>query len=68
MEDLHAYVGRIVRLKEKAFLALKERARRQGVAIENCFVVAAVSGRLHKLICYGANFRVTVGAGEVILV
>ncbi len=68
MDQLQEYVGRIVRLNKQAYLALRERARRQGVALENAFVVAAVSRRMRKLICYGHNFRIMVSASEVALV
>ena len=68
MENLNKYVGRAVRLKEQAFRAIMERARRQGVTLDNCFIVATVSRKLHKLVCYGANFRIMVEVGEVVLV
>jgi hypothetical protein len=68
MENLNSYVGKVVRLKEQAFAAIKERARRQGVALDNCFIVAAVSRKVRKLVCYGANFRILVGVGEIVLV
>jgi hypothetical protein len=68
MENLNRYVGCVVRLKKQAFLAIKERARRQGIALDNCFIVATVSRKLRKLVCYGANFRIMVGVAEVVLV
>ena len=33
-----------------------------------CFLVAAVSGEMKKLICYGANMRIAVGAADVVLI
>jgi hypothetical protein len=68
MDNLNRYVGCIVRLNKQAFLALKERALRQGIAIDNCFIVATVSRKLRKLVCYGANFRIMVGVSDVVLV
>ncbi len=68
MDNLNNYVGKIVRLKEQAFAAIRDRAQRQGIVLDNCFIVAAVSRKLRKLVCYGANFRVLVGVGEIVLV
>ncbi|MBI4986843.1 MAG: hypothetical protein HZC24_16235 [Rhodocyclales bacterium] len=68
MNDLDGYVGRIVRLNGDALQTVARRAQRQGVALENCFVVASVSYEVSKLICYGANFRVAVGISEVALI
>ena len=65
---LHAYVGKIVRLNRRIFLELKNRAARQGHALENHFLVTAVHQNFKKLICYGANFRVVVDASDVVLV
>ncbi|MDD5248553.1 MAG: hypothetical protein PHY45_06195 [Rhodocyclaceae bacterium] len=66
--NLERYVGRIVRLKQDVFQPVIRRAQRQGIALENCFIVAAVSREMRKLICYGADFRVAVDAREVVLV
>jgi hypothetical protein len=35
---------------------------------DNCFLVAAVSREMKKLICYGANTRIAVGAADVVLI
>lgn len=67
MKNLDKYVGRIVRLNEQALLSIKGIHRR-GAALENCFIVAAVSHEMCQLICYGANIRVSVGAAEVLLI
>jgi len=67
-KKLHLYVGRIVRLNKKVFQEMKERAVRQGVALENCFLVSEASRGVQKLICYGANFRIVVDADDVVLV
>jgi hypothetical protein len=66
--DLEKYVGRIVRLNKRAFEEIKSRAKRQGHALENCFLVAEVARGVHKLICYGANFRIIVGVSDVVMI
>jgi hypothetical protein len=68
MDQLQKYVGRIVSLNKRAYQAITEKARRQGVALENSFIVAAVSRRMRTLVCYGHNFRITVRAADVVLV
>jgi hypothetical protein len=68
MEKLDQYVGHIVRLKQHVFERIITLARRQGVTPDNRFLVATVNRRLRKLICYGANFRITVSMSEVVLV
>lgn len=65
---LERYVGRIVRLKEDVFEEIVRRAKRQGTALENCFLVAGISQEMRKLICYGADLRILVGASEVVLI
>lgn len=65
---LNHYVGRIVRLNQIAFKEIKERAVRQGLALENSFLVAEVNRKLKKIICYGANFRIVVSLSDVVLV
>jgi len=62
---LEQYVGRIVRLNHEAFQEICRRAKRQGEALENCFLVAEVSRGMHKLICYGSNLRIVVGVADV---
>ena len=68
MHSLESYVGRIVRLKQQALNNIARRGRQRLLPPENCFVVAAVSRELRQLICYGADRRVAVSVGEVILV
>ena len=68
MKNPNRYVGRIIRLKQEVFEAVRLRARRQGMTLENCFVVAAVTRELRKLVCYGADFRVVVGIADVALI
>lgn len=68
MKNLERYVGRVVRLKQQAFLEISRRAKQQGAVLENCFIVATVSREMRKLICYGANLRITVGVADVVLV
>ena len=67
-KKLNHYVGRIVRLNQIAFHEIKERAVRQGLALENSFLVAEVNRKLKKIICYGANFRIVVSLSDVVLV
>ena len=62
---LDHYVGRIVRLNQRAFQEISELAKYQGGALENCFLVAKASG---KLVCYGATHRIDVSPADVILV
>ena len=68
MHTLEKYVGRMVRLKQQAFQDLAKRGKPQRLPFENCFVVATVSREMRKLICYGANLRIAVGAGDVVLI
>ena len=65
---LERYVGRIVRLNQRAFQEILRRARTHGVALENCFVVAGISHEMRKLICYGADLRIMVGTSDVVLI
>jgi hypothetical protein len=62
---LNQYVGRIVRVNQQAFQEICRRAKIQGDALENCFLVAEVSRGMHKLICYGSNLRIIVGVADV---
>ena len=66
--NLDKYVGHIVRLNQRAFREIAKRARNQGTALENYFLVSGVSRGMSKLICYGANLRITVGVADVVLV
>lgn len=68
MRQLEKYVGRVVRLNKELFQEMAHRARRRGTALENYFVVAAVSREMRKLICYGANLRIAVCASDVVLI
>jgi hypothetical protein len=67
MKNLEMYVGRIVRLKQQAFQEISRRAH-GAATLDNCFIVATVSREMRKLICYGANLRITVGVADVVLV
>ena len=62
------YVGRIVRLNQQAYRTLTSRAKNQNTVLENSFLVAGISREMHKLICYGANLRIIVGAADVVLI
>lgn len=68
MDNPDRYVGHIVRLDQNAFQRLIEKARRRGLVPDNRFLVAAFNRKLRKLICYNADFRVTVSISEVALV
>ena len=65
---LERYVGRRVRLHNKAFLDITKNDKRSNEPQENCFVVASVGRGMRKLICYGANLRITVGVSEIVLI
>ena len=65
---LQHYVGKIVRLNQQAFQQIRDRARRQGVSLENSFLVTEVRLGMKKLICYGASFRIVVDVADVVLV
>lgn len=65
-KKLTRFVGRNVRLKFKTFQRLVANASRSG-AVENFFVVAAVTGSV-GLICYGANLRIVVSLADVVLI
>lgn len=66
--NLQQYVGRIVRLKKLAFEKIRDQARRQGRAVENCFLVAEVSRGMRQLICYSANLRISISAADIVLI
>jgi hypothetical protein len=68
MENPDKYVGHIVRLEQNLFQRLIAQARQSGKELDNCFLVATASRRLRKLVCYNADFRVTVSVSEVVLV
>ena len=65
---LQHYVGRIVRVNSTLFDEIKQRAQRQGLILENAFLVASVSLQIKKLICYGNRYRIVVDASDVVLV
>ncbi|HEX8989705.1 MAG TPA: hypothetical protein VF816_17235 [Rhodocyclaceae bacterium] len=65
---LDNYVGRMVRLNQESFVPIAQRARRQGMDLENQFIVANISPEQRKLICYGADVRVAVSVRDVALV
>lgn len=67
-QKLDQYVGRIVRLNQKAFQEICRQAKSQGEALENCFLVAEVSRGMRQLICYGANLRIIIGVADVALI
>lgn len=62
---LDQYVGRIIRLNQKAYQEICRRAKNQGEVLENYFLVAKVNRGMQKLICYGSNFRIIVGVADV---
>lgn len=68
MNVLEKYVGRCVRLKKQAIDLLPRRRGQGHGEFENYFLVAAISREMNKLICYGADVRIAVGAADVVLV
>lgn len=66
MQKLEKYVGRMVSLKSQLFkqMVAKPRIKNQGYSPENFFLVAAVDRGINKLICYGANLRITVAISD----
>lgn len=66
--QLQHYVGRIVRLNKATFQKIAEKAARSGEAVENFFVVATANQKMRKLVCYGANTRVSVSLADVVLI
>ncbi len=68
MKVLERYVGRCVRLKASAIGVLPRRRGREAVDFDNCFLVAAISREMKKLVCYGANMCITVAAADVVLI
>lgn len=59
------FLGRMVRLNHCLFSETSARARKQGNSIENLFLVASIERHTRRLICYGANIRLVVGAKDV---
>lgn len=68
MKNLRRYVGRLVRIHPARFRELLERAEQQGQALDNCFLIGAVSGTGRKLICYGFNLRLEVAPDNIVLI
>ena len=68
MNKLDKYVGRIVRLKEQAYQRIAGRRKYIAEHQENFFLVAAIDRQMSRLICYGANRRIDVGPGEIVLI
>lgn len=59
------FLGRMVRLNHCLFSETSARARKHGNSIENLFLVASIERHTRRLICYGANIRLVVGAKDV---
>lgn len=68
MNRLEKYVGRIVRLNKESFNELMRNGKHRTGALENCFLVAAVSRKMRKLICYSANMRIIVYPTDIALI
>ena len=68
MRELEKYLGRNVRLEQRAFQRIAGKRRYFAERPENHFLVAAIDRRIRRLICYGANCRVAALADEVVLV
>jgi len=65
---LDRYVGRTVRLSQKAFGKISRRGEKNRADSENRFLVASIDGSKHKLICYGARQRIIVAPSDVVLI
>ena len=60
------FLGRMVRLNHCLFSETSARARKQRNRLENRFLVASIERQTRRLICYGANIRLVVGAKDVV--
>lgn len=58
-------VGRMVRLKTQVFERVTRRSRAPDDALENSFLVAAIDTDMRRLVCYGADCRVSVSPDDV---
>ncbi len=58
-------VGRVVRLKTQVFERVTRRSRTSGDALENFFLVAAFDGGMRRLVCYGADCRVSISPDDI---
>ena len=63
--EIQQYVGQIVRLNAPLFRRIREQAARHGIILDNAFVVAQVSRKMKRLICYGSSFRIVVDVADV---
>lgn len=68
MNTPERYVGRIVRLNKETFKAAIRQGKPRVEAPENCFLVATVSRKMRKLICYSANMCIAVCPSDVALI
>ena len=68
MQKLEKYVGRIVRLKQRALERITGGKRIFVDHEDNCFLVAAIDRQMSRLICYGANRRIDVCAADIVLI
>ena len=68
MRELEKYLGRNVRLEQRAFQRIAGKRRYLAGYPENHFLVAAIDRRMRRLICYGADCRVDAREDEVVLV
>lgn len=55
-------------MNKLAFNEIVRCEKRPDQVLENYFLVAAVSKQMRKLICYGANARISVGIADVVLI
>ena len=68
MKSLHAYVGRLVKLRPAIFMAILNRARTKNLRVENSFLVATANRRTGMLVCYGAEMCLSVVPADVVVV
>lgn len=67
MKNLKRLVGKLVRIRTR-FAILMASARRRGMALENLFLIGAVSAGGRKLICYGFHLRLEIAPHDIVLV
>lgn len=65
MRSPQELVGRMVRLKTQVFERVTRRSRASDDALENFFLVAAFDAGMHRLVCYGADCRVSISPDDV---
>lgn len=65
MRSPQELVGRAVRLKTQVFERVTRRSRPRDDGLENFFLVAAFDAGMRRLVCYGADCRVSISPDDV---